>query len=75
MAYVIAKKRGKEGSVAYIYNSDDIPFITKLEETYFNQDIDIVIASTLSTAKEFLPTFNVGHPDLFIETIHNKLTN
>lgn len=73
MAYVIAKKRGRKGSVAYIYSAEDIPFITELEDTYFNKDIDIVVASTLSNAKEFLPTFNVAHLDMFTELIRTKL--
>lgn len=73
MAYVIAKKRGKKGSVAYTYDSKDIPFITELEEKYLNEDIDIVIASTLSNAKEFTPTYNVAHPEVFLESIKTKL--
>lgn len=69
MAYVIAKKHGKNGSVAYTYNSSDIQLISQLEQKYFNCDIDIFITSELSENKEFLPVFNVGHLELFIESI------
>ncbi|MDZ7835548.1 MAG: DUF6718 family protein [Alkalibacterium sp.] len=73
MAYVIAKKHGKNGSVAYTYDSSEIESICQLEQDYFNCDIDIFITSELSKRKEFLPVFNVGHFDLFIESIKKVL--
>ncbi|WP_423189323.1 DUF6718 family protein [Alkalibacterium sp. f15] len=73
MAYVIAKKHGKNGSVAYTYNSEDIQLISQLEQEYYNRDIDIFITSELCNKKEFLPVFNVGHFELFIESISKIL--
>ena len=73
MAYVIAKKHGKNGSVAYTYSSADIQLISQLEQEYYNRDIDIFKTSELCNKKEFLPVFNVGHFELFIESISKIL--
>ena len=73
MAYVIAKKHGKNGSVAYTYDSADIQLISQLEQEYIDRDIDIFIASDLCYKKEFQPCFNVGHIELFIESIKKVL--
>lgn len=73
MAYVLAKKHGKDGSVAYTYNSADIQLISQLEQQYSNCDIDIFITSELCKKKEFLPVYNVGHFELFIESIKKIL--
>ncbi|MER2064426.1 MAG: DUF6718 family protein [Alkalibacterium sp.] len=74
MAYVIAKKHGRNGSVAYTYDSADIQLISQLEEEYLNCDIDIYITSELCKRKEFQPVFNVGHIELFIESIRKVLS-
>lgn len=73
MAYVIAKKHGRNGSVAYTYDSADIQLISQLEQEYSDCDIDIYITSELCSKKEFLPVFNVGHIDLFISSIKKVL--
>ncbi|GEK89190.1 DUF6718 family protein [Alkalibacterium putridalgicola] len=73
MAYVIAKKHGRNGSVAYTYDSADIQLISDLEQEYLNRDIDIFITSEICNKKEFLPVFNVGHFELFIESIKKVL--
>lgn len=73
MAYVIAKKHGKNGSVAYTYDSTDIQLISQIEQEYLDCDIDIFITSDLCNKKEFLPVFNVGHIELFIESIKKVL--
>ena len=62
MAYVIAKKYGKNGSVAYTYDSSEIHLISQLEQEYLGCDIDF-----------FITVFNVGHFEFFIESIKKVL--
>ncbi|MDN6293389.1 MAG: hypothetical protein L0L57_06645 [Alkalibacterium sp.] len=73
MAYVIAKKYGKNGSVAYTYDSSEIQLISQLEQEYLGCDIDFFITSDLCNKEEFQPVFNVGHFELFIESIKKVL--
>lgn len=77
MALLLARKEGKQGSVAFHFSSEDISLVAQLEEQYAQSDILLHIASPSRLPEDYQPVVHVTQLDLFQQSIHKlfKLTD